>query len=326
MEEQNESYQLLLKYLTEETSPEEKITVLEWINNSPANKELYFQVKDIVNHIDYKKQKVSPDKRIWKNIQEKASMEVKGARWFKLNRSFLKYAAAILFTLAFSLLMISRYYGGDEMISISVALNERIKKVVLPDHSTVWLKPGSSLAYQRSFNSKERNVSLIGEAFFEITKVKGDDGHRKSFTVKSANLKVSVLGTSFNVIDNRKSSSVIVRTGLVKTQSGTESQLLHPGDRVQLQQRKLTKDQVDVELFTAWRTGDYKFNQTTITAVVQLLESYTNCDVVILNPEKFKKTRLLGRVQAKTENQLLSILQDMLSAKITKENQTITIN
>ncbi|MCX2451225.1 FecR domain-containing protein [Pedobacter sp. PLR] len=326
MEEQNEAYQLLLKFLTEETSPEEKITVLEWINESPEHKEIYFRVKDIVNHIDYEEVRLAPDQAVWRNISGKAKVETKRTGVFKLNRSYLKYAAAVLFTLAFSILIVSRYYGNHEVTSISVALNEGIKKVVLPDQSIVWLKPGSSLQYSPDFNGKERNVRLIGEAFFEITKVKAKDGHRKSFTVKSSNLEVSVLGTSFNVIDTRKSTAVIVRTGLVKTKAGTESQLLHPGDRAQLQHSKLNKDQVDVALFTSWRTGDYKFNQTTITEVVQLLENYTNCDVVILNPEKFKQTRLLGRVQAKTENQLLNILQDMLSAKITKQNHTITIN
>lgn len=307
MEDKNNRYELLVKYITEETTLEEQEDILSWINQSPENKALYFEVKDIIDYSQHD------------HHQHKS-------RKLKLSHAYIKYAAAILLILAASVAVFNYYNATPSVISIASTHNEKIKKIVLPDRSVVWLKPGSLLEYDEDFNGASRAVRLTGQAFFEVRKILDEAGKRKSFTVHSANLKVSVLGTSFDVIESKKISSVVVRTGLVKTQSGNHQVLLHPGDRARLSGGTLVRDKVNAELFASWRTGDYKFEKTTITEVVQLLENYTRCNVVLLNPDKFRNTSLIGRVQAKTENQLLGILSVMLSAKITKQNLTITIN
>jgi transmembrane sensor len=326
MEEKNDSYQLLFKFLTEETTREEKTIVLKWIDESSLNKEVYFQVKDLVDHANYSNAKLKPDKEVWDRIVAKNAAGYPRIKKQNAKRSYLKYAAAILIIAAFSTLIFTRYRANHAIVSISTALNQHSKKVDLPDHSVVWLKPGSTLQYEGDFNGKDRNIKLSGEAFFEVSKVYNSDGSRKPFTVYSSKLKVSVLGTSFNLKATKSAASVIVRTGLVKTQSGKNFQLLRPGDRVQLKNNQFVVDKVNADLFAAWTTGDYKFNKTNIQEIIQLLENYSNCQVVILSPDKLKNTSLIGRVQAKNERQLLKILSVMLSVEITKENEIITIN
>ena len=55
---------------------------------------------------------------------------------------------------------------------------------VLPDGSKVWLNASTQLAYKSSLWSRERQVNLTGEAYFEVAR----DEHAP-FIVKSKNIK-----------------------------------------------------------------------------------------------------------------------------------------
>ena len=68
-------------------------------------------------------------------------------------------------------------------------------KIQLPDGSQVWLNAGSRLDYVNAdFTNHHREVYLTGEAFFDIV-------HNPSspFIVRSGDMQIRVLGTSFNV-------------------------------------------------------------------------------------------------------------------------------
>src|SRR5665213_2373496 len=67
-------------------------------------------------------------------------------------------------------------------------------KLVLPDGTQVWLNSGSKLHYNNDFNTRLREVSLEGEAFFDVVK----DAARP-FIVHTSVINVKVLGTAFNI-------------------------------------------------------------------------------------------------------------------------------
>ena len=80
-------------------------------------------------------------------------------------------------------------------ISSIVTRNGNKSKINLPDGSQVWLNAGSRLDYNiANFNQDSREVELTGEAFFDIT-----HNAAKPFIVRSGNMRIRVLGTSFNV-------------------------------------------------------------------------------------------------------------------------------
>ncbi len=90
--------------------------------------------------------------------------------------------------------------------------SDQIYKAVLPDNSSVWLKPHSQLTFPRVFDSKSRIVSISGECFFEVTK-----NPKCPFIINSRSIITKVWGTSFLVRDNAQSNSaeVSVLTGKV---------------------------------------------------------------------------------------------------------------
>lgn len=95
---------------------------------------------------------------------------------------------------------------------------ERINKtnaqmyVLLPDGSKVTLEPNSTVVYPEKFENDNREVNLVGEAFFDV--VKNPD---QPFVVHFNELVVKVLGTSFKINANKGDSKlqVLVKTGKV---------------------------------------------------------------------------------------------------------------
>lgn len=82
---------------------------------------------------------------------------------------------------------------GDSLQSIEIAYGSK-SKVTLPDGTKVWLNSGSKLEYPNNFGQTNRNVTLIGEAYFEVSKNKD-----LPFRVSSGKIDIHVLGTKFNM-------------------------------------------------------------------------------------------------------------------------------
>jgi ferric-dicitrate binding protein FerR (iron transport regulator) len=66
--------------------------------------------------------------------------------------------------------------------------------LVLPDGSQVWLNAGSTLSYDRNFGAGLREVTLSGEAFFDVA-----HNAEKPFIIHTTKMDIKVLGTKFNV-------------------------------------------------------------------------------------------------------------------------------
>jgi ferric-dicitrate binding protein FerR (iron transport regulator) len=90
------------------------------------------------------------------------------------------------------------------------------RKVALPDGSVVNLKGGSSLTYNEAGFAEERTSEIDGEGFFVVAH---DENH--PFVVSSGDLRVTVLGTEFNVRSSASDdiAEVVVDSGRVKVAS-----------------------------------------------------------------------------------------------------------
>jgi transmembrane sensor len=82
-----------------------------------------------------------------------------------------------------------------QALSSIVTKNGSRTKIVLPDGSQVWLNAGSNLDYNNAvFNKDLREVTLNGEAYFDVTK-----NETKPFIIHTKKMDVKVIGTAFNV-------------------------------------------------------------------------------------------------------------------------------
>jgi transmembrane sensor len=316
-------YQLVIKYLSGDITENETNEVFKWINSSDKNKKLFFHIKDIADAVKSKETEILPTLDVWAKISAKNSSRDDRPRKFNLN--YIKYAAAFIIAILSGVIYHHQYSKQKQFITITVAANQPAKQIQLPDHSTVWLKPGSSIHYAADFNNTNRLVNLSGDGFFEVAKVLDQNGHRKPFTIQDSKMNIRVLGTSFNVKDQVGQYSVEVRTGVVRVESNTQVKTLHPGDRVQLKGNQLLTDRINADLYLGWTNGEYKFSNTTVEEISELLRANYNCRVEIAHPEKFKNISLSGRINARDEASLLNMISIMLPASVEKHNNSIII-
>ena len=132
-----------------------------------------------------------------------------------LRRMWLKRVSTVAASLLIPILIFSTVYLYREMdhykqIPNIVSVNRGQRAgITLPDGTIVHLNSESKLTYTPEFNGKLREVSLEGEAFFEVTPNK-----EKPFIVKTSVFDVEVLGTSFNV--SVYNDENIVETALIE--------------------------------------------------------------------------------------------------------------
>jgi transmembrane sensor len=156
----------------------------------------------------------------------------------------------------------------------------KTSEIVLPDGSKVWLNSGSRLIYPEFFVDKNREVFLIGEAFFEVSH---DD--KKPFVVQTSDLRIRVLGTRFNVSAYPTDHMIetVLTEGKVKLEqhnSGLfpETTELKPGQLAAFSktERTMQLKTVDTEHYTLWKQNLIKFESTDLSRVVKKLERYFN--------------------------------------------------
>ncbi|HMI03141.1 MAG TPA: FecR domain-containing protein [Pedobacter sp.] len=157
-------------------------------------------------------------------------------------------------------------------------------QINLPDGTKVWLNAASSLKFPASFaNLKERRVELVGEAYFEVS-------HNKKlpFIVKTEKQDVLVLGTHFNINsypDEPATRTTLLQGAVLVRRLGSRSEkgnrdfvVIKPGQQCTLGQRIGVED-ADVEMVTAWKDGNFLFNDTDLPNIMKQLARWYNVDI-----------------------------------------------
>ncbi len=88
--------------------------------------------------------------------------------------------------------------------------SEKNELFFLPDGSKITLAKDARISYNRLMNGSKREVTLTGEAFFDVAK-----NPQHPFYIYTRNMVIKVLGTSFRVTASPQQESVAVRTGKV---------------------------------------------------------------------------------------------------------------
>lgn len=147
-------------------------------------------------------------------------------------------------------------------------------QVLLPDGTKVWLNAASSLKYPEVFAGRERKVELTGEAYFEVAK---DRAH--PFKVISKNQEIEVLGTHFNVNTymDEKAIKTTLLEGSIKVNNLRSTEVLQPGDQAFVADNGLAAIKViavDVNDETAWKNGEFRFNNAGLKSILNQLERW----------------------------------------------------
>jgi len=148
-------------------------------------------------------------------------------------------AAAVLIGLLVTAALVYRHRGSSSAIAYTAPL--KAKEITtkygtrryqeLPDGSRLWLNAGSKVQYADSFPDGKRELTLTGEAFFDI-----QHDPDRPFIIHAGKLDVKVLGTTLNVKAYPKDS--VIETTLINGKAEidlkdrSERIVLHPSEKV----------------------------------------------------------------------------------------------
>ena len=196
-------------------------------------------------------------------------------------------------------------------------------QVRLPDGTNVWLNAASSLKYSNAFNGRKREVTLNGEAYFEVA-------HRDNqpFVVHTDQQSVEVLGTHFNMNAYPEENQITtLLEGLVKTNSKSQTLLLKPGQQAILnpQSEQLKMAKADTEAVMAWKNGDFIFKDEDLATVMKKVERWYDVEVVFedIDPKSIK----LGGWVSRSKNiaAVIKIIEPIAGVKIKIDGRRITV-
>ena len=306
---EQEKYIALIFSKLNNTIETKEIELLEnWLKESTINQTLFEETKNVWEKTNAYKTTFKPNESIaWEKIQRK--LENKGnslekeAKVVPIKRfSFLKIASVIVLLLASGFFM-KNYFASNEFTSITTASNET-KSIVLPDGSTVSLNENSKIKYANNFS--ERNVTLQGEAFFEVAKDKNNP-----FSIKTRYTETTVLGTSFNIdANNEDEIKVALITGKIKFKTAKNAVVLNPGEKISYnnydQSIQLVKKGTENEM--AWKTNILVFDNTAISKVVSILENHYDTKIVLK-----EKTELACSFSGTFENEKIEKIIEAIS-------------
>ena len=332
--------ELLAKYLSNEVSSLEKLEVETWISQSAENREELEQSRKMLDNIDafYKAERFDSEVA-WNKLRAKINpaqltvVERKSIGKEAISR-FYKYAAIIVFAV---LLGSAGFYIGfrnkvtvvySEIISPE---NQVVNEYILPDGSVVALNSNSKLVFPKHFKGDTREVTLYGEAFFEVK-----PNAEKPFIITAGNAQVKVVGTSFNVsaYPGNETVEVVVTTGKVQVTNKNAESLadanlvyLIPGEKGTLFTKSsiLEKSQNSNLNYLAWKTRDFIFNDIPLNEVFKCLEKTYHVKIQVSDP-KLNDLKLNAQFDKKTIDFILNVVGLTFNLELSFEDEQYTFS
>lgn len=243
----------------------------------------------------------------------------------------LRIAAAVLLPL----FMIATVYLYQENTVLSqkdfVATTGKGEQVTisLPDGTQVTLNAESRLSYNLSnFNSDERRVAFDGEGYFRVAK-----NPSSPFSITAKGLKVSVLGTTFNLRARSADATaeLSLEEGNVRFQSLKTGQdvILSPNQKAILDQINGTVTVEESSYTTdasAWRRGELVFRNVPFAEVLEEIEEIYHVSIAIETEEIDYQDDLFTGVLSRTNiNEVLEVIEHSYHLKATLKDGTIRL-
>lgn len=292
-------HSLLAKYFNNETTAEENEAVQQWIAVSEENRADFELLQKLWARSGEQEEIIFDTEKAWQAVHTTIHEKTPVRTISLFTRRAAIAAAAVIVLLGLWWLI------STSSNTIIIVADTAVKEVKLQDGSEVFLRKGATLKYPRSFAAHSREVSLTGEAFFEVT-----HDAAKPFRIQAAQAAVEVVGTSFTVNTNNNRVELIVKTGLVKFAAIGETHLVPAGERALLAGNTITQQRNADDNFNAWQSRQLVFGNTLLPEVARTLSDYYNVNITLDKQDAAQLST--ARVTARFNNQSLqSALQEI---------------
>lgn len=340
---------LICGYLKGELTLEETRELIEWIKLDKANKQIFDECSEIwiTNQASSKNSGYNAQEGFWKFRQRIKESDQSGSipSKIRLLKTAVRYAA--VFVIAFLSGGILFYQIGNRSSSRSArSISELVvpmgsrAQFTLSDGTVVSLNAGSTLRTDNLFGINDRIVELEGEGYFKVAK-----DMIKPFIVKTPYLKVTALGTEFNVkayaIDKTIETTLV--NGSVKIEQNSdkgkgEITILQPNQKLTFYKEdseiddnskkpagksqtetkpenvqsiapevRLVKEYVNIEPLVSWKESRWIFENECLSQMAVDLERRFDVQILFAS-EQLKSYRFTGTILAEPIEQVLEVM------------------
>jgi len=302
---------LLIKYMRKELSESESQQVVDWLQEKNENKHFLFGLKEayMLSRWDELNDKAETENG-WDELKKSLHKNQPSIRK-KYIRVALQYAAVLIFLFATGFVIHNLFQKQQPQYTTIETASGQQSTLTLNDGTIVRLNQNSKLIYPKNFNQHTRNVTLSGEAFFEVS-----HNENMPFLVNVGCYTVKVLGTKFNV--NAYKGDIYSYTSLkegkvliVDNQKGHKVlSELKPG--TQLGYNRKTGDyavkSIDINAIANWRLNQIVIRNQKLGTVAEMLSSKYGYTIDVNNC-KIEKLMYNITIEKEPLDEILSDIQ-----------------
>lgn len=261
-------------------------------------------------------------------------------RTLPIRSNFSKVAAIVILSFVLGGLVVNFLSPKPQQDPVSycevVAPMGTKSQVFLPDSTIVWLNAGSRIKYSTDFNKTERNIALIGEGYFKVTKNK-----QLPFVVNALDFLVEAVGTEFNIqaYKDEETIKTVLVEGKVrldhKIESIAEDIFLIPNSLATFyknkevaikngQPRLVISNNIDPYALLGWKDNRLIFKSELLEdLVVKLSRMYEY--IFKFESEDIKKFRFSGTIEGETIEQVMEVIKITSPISYTINGNVVTI-
>ncbi len=245
-------------------------------------------------------------------------------------------AASVLLAV-FLFFQLNNKNGNRHLAKNTVSTKPASKSSIqLPDGTQVWLNADSKISYPEKFLGETREISLSGEAYFDVVK-----DPSRPFIIHTNTLDVKVLGTAFNVRsypDEKTTETALIRGSvqIILHSDPDRPIFLKPNDKVVInnltarvdtannitkiksgdnEKPLLTLDKVHIDTIenaaveTIWVDNKLAFDYKSLERIVAEIEHWYNVDISVrIDEEQMKSMHFHGTYENKSLDDVIGSL------------------
>ena len=278
---------LLQQYLSKDITPAQRQELASIIANATDEEQLRASLEEIWNTYESQATLPAPTSEAYYNkilqqIKQQPGTVSETTKAIKpvhrvhfLQRSWVRIAAAAVVILVAGIIVFNLLpfrSGRHPIVITEPAIKNPYRHIILADGSKVLLHGGSQLKYPPAFNGSTREVTLSGEAYFDVA-----HNAAQPFIIHSGTIKITVLGTAFNIKAwaGEKEVTVTVTRGKVKVENETGVLgIITPNQQLSVNTQSKQSKQLEVNADSAisWKRQEYTMDNVTLDEAITELQ------------------------------------------------------
>ena len=284
-------WDLIVSKLRQDLSDGEEQSFQKWLEQD-NNQQLFQQLEIVWENIQRKVETYEPDvEYYWKELSSRidrsvSEEDIKSENQQKTKHKFFRHlykkiAVAVLVIAisggCFYYFLPQKTTGDTPQTYFSTTEKS---KVILPDGTEVWLNSNTVLTYTKSETPGLREVSLEGEAYFDVR-----HDAQSPFIIKTDDVSIKVHGTQFNVNSYKASKETVISLyeGSISMKIADMDLFLKPGEEAYFNKKSKTIniEKGRIEFSKTWTQDRVRIENKNMREVCRLLSKKYGVEIIV---------------------------------------------